>query len=67
MASAFCGLVLVFGSKLVSYAAASLPFGVVSEPRKRPDSTPAGGLVVLALGISFVGFWHAFSSGVSEL
>ena len=42
---AFCGLVLVFGSKLVSYDAASLPFGMVSEPRRRLEATPAGSLV----------------------
>ena len=46
VAAAFCGLVLVFGSKLVSYDAASLPFGMVSEPRRRLDPTPAGSLVV---------------------
>ena len=33
-AAAFCGLVLVFGSKLVSCDAAGLPFGMVSEPRR---------------------------------
>ena len=33
--AAFCGLVLVFGPKLVSYDAAGLPFGMVSEPRRR--------------------------------
>ena len=48
-AAAFCGLVLVFGSKLVSYDAASLPFGMVSEPRRRLDPTPAGSLVILAV------------------
>ena len=47
VATAFCGLVLVFGSKLVSYDAASLPFGMVSEPRRRLDPTPAGGLLVV--------------------
>ena len=35
----------MFGSKLVSYDAASLPFGMVSEPRRRLDPTPAGSLV----------------------
>ena len=49
VAAAFCGLVLVFGSKLVSYDAASLPFGMVSEPRRRLDPTPAGSLVILAV------------------
>ena len=32
VAAAFCGLVLVFGSKLVYRDAAGLPFGMVSEP-----------------------------------
>ena len=44
-AAAFCGLVLVFGSKLVSCDAAGLPFGMVSEPRRRLEPTLAGGLV----------------------
>ena len=44
-AAAFCGLVLVFGSKLVSCDAAGLPFGMVSEPRRRLEATPAGSLV----------------------
>ena len=44
-AAAFCGLVLVFGSKLVSCDAAGLPFGMVSEPRRRLEPTPAGSLV----------------------
>ena len=44
-AAAFCGLVLVFGSKLVSRDAAGLPFGMVSEPRRRLEPTLAGGLV----------------------
>ena len=42
---AFCGLALVFGSKLVSCDAAGLPFGMVSEPRRRLEPTLAGGLV----------------------
>ena len=37
--------VLVFGSKLVSCDAAGLPFGMVSEPRRRLEATPAGSLV----------------------
>ena len=44
-AAAFCGLVLAFGSKLVSCDAAGLPFGMVSEPRRRLEATPAGSLV----------------------
>ena len=44
-AAAFCGLVLVFGSKLVSCDAAGLPFGMVSEPRRRLEPTLAGSLV----------------------
>ena len=36
---------LVFGSKLVSCDAAGLPFGMVSEPRRRLEATPAGSLV----------------------
>ena len=44
-AAAFCGLVLVVGSKLVSCDAAGLPFGMVSEPRRRLEPTLAGGLV----------------------
>ena len=44
-AAAFCGLALVFGSKLVSCDAAGLPFGMVSEPRRRLEPTPAGSLV----------------------
>ena len=38
--------VLVFGSKLVSYDAAGLPPGMVSEPRRRLEPTLAGSLVV---------------------
>ena len=38
-------VVLVFGSKLVSCDAAGLPFGMVSEPRRRLEPTPAGSLV----------------------
>ena len=45
VAAAFCGLVLVFGSKLVSCDAAGLPFGMVSEPRRRLEPMPAGSLV----------------------
>ena len=44
-AAAFCGFVLVSGSKLVSYDAAGLPFGMVSEPRRRLKPTLAGRLV----------------------
>ena len=44
-AAAFCGLVLVFGSKLVSCDAAGLPFGMVSEPRRRLKPTLAGSFV----------------------
>ena len=36
---------MVFGSKLVSCDAAGLPFGMVSEPRRRLEPTLAGGLV----------------------
>ena len=36
---------LVFVSKLVSCDAAGLPFGMVSEPRRRLEATPAGSLV----------------------
>ena len=35
----------MFGSKLVSRDAAGLPFGMVSEPRRRLEPTLAGGLV----------------------
>ena len=35
----------MFGSKLVSCDAAGLPFGMVSEPRRRLEPTLAGGLV----------------------
>ena len=44
-APAFCGLVLVLGSKLVSCDAAGLPFGMVSEPRRRLKPTLAGSFV----------------------
>ena len=53
-AAAFCGLVLVFGSKLVSYGAASLPFGMASGPRGRLDPTPAGSLVVFGFGKTYL-------------
>ena len=56
-AAAFCGLVLVFGSKLVSCDAAGLPFGMVSEPRRRLEPTLAGSLVeYLAVKNPFSGF-----------
>ena len=41
--AACCGLVLVVVSERVSCDAASLPFGIVSEPRRRLDPIPAGG------------------------
>ena len=44
-AAAFCGLALVFGSKLVSCDAAGLPFGMVGEPRRRLEPALAGSLV----------------------
>jgi len=50
VAAAFCGLVLVFGSKLVSCDAAGLPPGMVSEPRRRLEPTLAGSLVVFGCG-----------------
>ena len=57
---------LVFGSKLVSYDAASLPFGMASEPRRRLGPTPAGGLLVFGCGkiclSGFGRFRHSFSS-----
>ena len=45
VAATFCGLVLVFGSELVSCDAAGLPFGMVSEPRRRLKPTLAGSFV----------------------
>ena len=60
-AAAFYGLVLVFGSKLVSCDAAGLPFGMVSEPRRRLEPTLAGGLVeYLAVKNVFSGFGREF-------
>ena len=50
MAAALCGLVLVFGPKLVSHDAAGLPSGMVSGPRGRLEPTLAGGLVVSGCG-----------------
>ena len=55
-AAAFCGLVLVFGSKLVSCDAAGLPFGMVSEPRRRLEPTLAGSLAVFGCENAFSGF-----------
>merc|ERR1711969_523851 len=61
--AAFCGLVLVFGSKLVSCDAAGLPFGMVSEPRRRLEPTLAGGLVeYLAVKMYFRVSAESFSS-----
>ena len=66
-AAAFCGLVLVFGSKLVSCDAAGLPFGMVSEPRRRLEPTLAGSLVeYLAVKMYFRVSAESFSSCASE-
>ena len=61
-AVAFCGLVLVFGSKLVSCDAAGLPPGMVSEPRRRLEPTLAGSLVVSGCENVCFGFRQSFSS-----
>ena len=55
-AAAFCGLALVFGSKLVSCDAAGLPFGMVGEPRRRLEPALAGSLVIFGCGNIYFGF-----------
>ena len=67
-AAAFCGLVLVFGSKLVSCDAAGLPFGMVSEPRRRLKPTLAGSLVeYLAVKMYFSGFGRVSRAVLASL
>ena len=57
----------MFGSKLVSCDAAGLPFGMVSEPRRRLEPTLAGSLVeYLAVKMYFRVSAESFSSCASE-